>query len=264
MEVTVYGPTRSLHSGHYGNWAPVPGQLLAELLASMKDSTGTVLVEGFYDTVEPIGAAEREALARLPNYDTELMRELGLTRTEGAPASLAERLLLPSLTIRGLESGNVGALTRNVIPSTATAALGVRLVKGNDPDAMLDLVEAHIREQGYHIVRGDPDIETRLQHSRIAKVVRRGGYPAARTPMDQPVVEDIIAAARRASGDDLVLLPTLGGSLPLYLFTDRFDAAALVVPVANHDDNQHAPDENLRIGNLWYAIDLYGAVLTMP
>jgi acetylornithine deacetylase/succinyl-diaminopimelate desuccinylase-like protein len=264
MEVTVYGPTRSLHSGHYGNWAPVPGQLLAELLASMKDSTGTVLVEGFYDTVEPIGAAEREALARLPDYDTELMRELGLTRTEGAPASLAERLLLPSLTIRGLESGNVGALTRNVIPSTATAALGVRLVKGNDPDAMLDLVEAHIREQGYHIVRGDPDIETRLQHSRIAKVVRRGGYPAARTPMDQPVVEDIIAAARRASGDDLVLLPTLGGSLPLYLFTDRFDAAALVVPVANHDDNQHAPDENLRIGNLWYAIDLYGAVLTMP
>lgn len=264
MEITVYGPTRPLHSGHYGNWAPVPGQLLAELLASMKDSTGTVLVEGFYDSVEPVGAAERAALSRLPDYDVELRRELGLARTEGAPASLAERLLLPSLTVRGLESGNVGALTRNVIPATATAALGVRLVKGNDPDAMLDLVEMHIRKQGYYIVRDDPDIETRLQHPRIAKVVRRGGYPAARTPMDRPVVEDVVAAARRASGDDLVLLPTLGGSLPLYLFTDRFDTAALVVPVANHDDNQHAPDENLRIGNLWYAIDLYGAVLTMP
>lgn len=264
LEVTVYGATRSLHSGHYGNWAPVPGQMLAELLASMKDERGTVLIDGFYDSVEPIGPAERDALARLPAYDEELKRELGLSWTEGAPATLAERLLLPSLTVRGLESGNVGALTRNVIPSTATAALGVRLVKGNDPDAMLDLVEAHIRQQGFHIVRDEPDQATRLAHAKLAKVTREGGYPAARTPMDLPIVQRLIAAARRASGRELLLMPGLGGSLPLYLFTDLLDAAAVVVPVANHDDNQHAPDENLRVGNLWYAIDLFGALLTMP
>ena len=264
MQVTVYGPVRSLHSGHYGGWAPVPGQMLAELLASMKDSTGAVLVEGFYDSVEPVGAAEREALARLPDWDAELMRELGLLRTEGAPASLEQRLLLPSLTVRGLASGNVGALTRNVIPATATAALGIRLVKGNDPDRMLDLLEEHIRAQGYHIVRHDPDHATRLRYPRIAKVEREHGYRAVRTPMAGPIVAAVVGAARRAAEGDLVLLPTLGGSLPLYLFTDRFDAAVLVVPVANHDDNQHAPDENLRIGNLWYAVDLYGTVLTMP
>jgi acetylornithine deacetylase/succinyl-diaminopimelate desuccinylase-like protein len=264
MQVTVYGPARSLHSGHYGGWAPVPGQMLAQLLASMKDSTGAVLVEGFYDSVEPVGAAERTALARLPDWDAELMRELGLVRTEGAPASLEQRLLLPSLTVRGLASGNVGALTRNVIPATATAALGIRLVKGNDPDRMLDLLEEHIRGQGYHIVRDDPDHATRLRHSRIAKVEREHGYRAVRTPMDGPIVAAVVGAARHAAEGDLVLLPTLGGSLPLYLFTDRFGAAVLVVPVANHDDNQHAPDENLRIGNLWYAVDLYGAVLTMP
>ncbi len=263
LQLTVYGPARSLHSGHYGNWAPVPGQMLAALIASMKDSTGKILVDGFYDSVEPIGDAEREALARLPDYDAELKRELGLVHTEGEPASLAERLLLPSLTIRGLQSGNVGALTQNVIPATATAAIGIRLVKGNDPGAMLHLVEAHIRRQGYHIVREDPDHDTRLTYDRIAKVEREGGYPASRTAMDAPVVAEIVEAARAVSGGDLTLLPSLGGSLPLYLFTELFDAAAVIVPVANHDNNQHAPDENLRVANLWYAIDLFGALLTM-
>ena len=264
MEVTVYGPTRPLHSGHYGNWAPVPGQMLAELLATMKDADGNVLVEGFYDTVEPIGDAERAALAALPSYDEELKEELGLVRTEGAGQSLAERLLLPSLTVRGLSSGNVGSLARNVIPATATATLGIRLVKGNDPQHMRELVEAHIQRQGYHIVREDPDHATRLTYPKIAKITGGGGYRASRTAMDVPVVQEVVGAVRAAAGDDLVLFPALGGSLPLYLFTEVMGKPALIVPIANHDDNQHAPDENLRIANLWYGIDLYAALFTMP
>jgi acetylornithine deacetylase/succinyl-diaminopimelate desuccinylase-like protein len=264
LEVTVYGPIHGLHSGHYGNWAPVPGRLLAQLLATMWDADGRVLVPGFYDSDAPIGEAERAALARLPNDDDALRRALGLAHTEGEPATLAERLMLPALTVLGLQSANVGPLATNVIPATATATLGVRLVKGNDPERMLDLIEAHIRRQGYVIVREDPDLETRLAHPLIAKVRRDHGYPAARTDMNQPIVQDIIAAARRASGDDVVLMPGMGGSLPLYLFTDVLGKPAVVVPVANYDDNQHAPDENLRVGNLWYAIDLFGALLTMP
>jgi len=263
LEITVYGANRSLHSGHYGNWAPVPGELLARLLASMEDDAGRVLIPGFYDTVEPLGEAERAALARLPAYDAELRRELGLARTEAEPATLAERLLLPGVTVQGLASGDVGPGARNVIPETATVNLGLRLVKGNDPDRMLDLVEAHIRAQGFHIGRDEPDDSTRLRYPRLARVVRLGGYPAARAPMDAPIVRDVVAAAGRVSGEDLVLLPGMGGSLPLYLFTGG-GAQVLVVPVANYDDNQHASDENLRIGNLWYAIDLYGALLTMP
>jgi acetylornithine deacetylase/succinyl-diaminopimelate desuccinylase-like protein len=264
LEITVYGPTHGLHSGHYGNWAPVPGRLLAQLLATMWDADGRVLVRGFYDDDAPIGDAERAALARLPNYDDVLRRELGLAHTEGEPETLAERLMLPALTVLGLRSANVGALATNVIPATAIATLGVRLVKGNDPEKMLDLIEAHIRREGYFIVREDPDLETRLAHPLIAKVQRDHGYPAARTDMNQPIVRDVIAAARRASGEDVVLMPGMGGSLPLYLFTDMLGKPAVVVPVANYDDNQHAPDENLRIGNLWYAIDLLGALLTMP
>jgi acetylornithine deacetylase/succinyl-diaminopimelate desuccinylase-like protein len=231
----------------------------------MKDDEGQVLVEGFYDTVEPLGEAELEALRNLPDYDADLARELGLARTEGAPQTLAERLLLPSLTIRGLSSGNTGALARNVIPSTATAAMGIRLVKGNEPRHMRELVEAHIRKQGFHIVREDPDMDTRLRYPKIAMIRGGGGYPAARSPMDLPILQEVVAAARRAAGNqDVVLSPGSGGSLPLYLFTDRLNKPILMVPIANHDDLQHAPDENLRIWNLWYGIDLYAQLFTMP
>jgi acetylornithine deacetylase/succinyl-diaminopimelate desuccinylase-like protein len=172
--------------------------------------------------------------------------------------------LLPALTVKGLESGNVGAKARNVIPASATAALGIRLVKGNDPQAMLDLVEAHIEKQGFHIVREEPDHATRLQYPKIARVTRGGGYPAARTPMDLPIAQTIVAAMTEAAGEAPILVPALGGSLPLYLFTDVLGKPALIVPIANHDDNQHAPDENLRLANLFYGIDLYAALLTMP
>ena len=270
MQVTVYGAVRNLHSGHYGNWAPDTPLVLADLLRSMKDPyTGEVLVEGFYDTVEPLGAEERAALAALPAYDEELKKELGMLWSEGEPATLAERLMLPSLTIRGMTAANTGALATNVVPNEATAALGIRLVKGNDPAHMRGLVEAHIRKQGYHIVREDPDMETRLRYEKIAKVTGGGGYPAARSSMSHPRIQEVIAAAGaaadRAFGEgSLVLTPALGGSLPLYLFTDVLERPFVRFPVANHDNNQEAADKNLRIANLWYAIDLYAALLTMP
>ena len=262
LEVTVYGPNRSLHSGHYGNWAPVPGQMISTLIASMKDPDGNVIIEGFYDDVAPLTTREIEALASAPDVDAALKRELGLNDTEGSE-SLYERLLYPSLTIKGISTGNVGQEARNVIPSTATASLGIRLVKGCDPEKMVDLVETHIRKQGYHIVTEDPDQATRLKYPKIAKVTRGGGYPAARTSMDVPITQKIVNATRKVVGEELVLLPTLGGSLPLYLFTDVLQKPAIIVPIANHDNNQHAADENLRLANLWYGIELMGAIMTM-
>ena len=269
MEVTVYGATRNLHSGHYGNWAPDTGNILARLLASMKDEHGQVLVEGWYDTAEPLGDEERAALAAMPDWDRELMRELGIVRTEGAPQSLPERLLVPALNVRGITSGNTGSLARNVIPSTAVAALGIRLVLGNESGHLRQLIVDHIRAQGFHVVSEDPDMETRLRYPLIAKVTGGGGSPAARTSMANPFAQSVMAAASlaadRAFGPgSLVVAPGMGGTLPLTPFTEFLGKPAIVVPVANHDNNQHAPDENLRIANLWYAIDLYAALLTMP
>ncbi|MBT7525368.1 MAG: M20/M25/M40 family metallo-hydrolase, partial [Candidatus Marinimicrobia bacterium] len=265
MEITVYGAARSLHSGHYGNWAPVPGQIIANLISSMKDANGKVLVNGFYDTVEPLSEFERLELSKIPDVDQQLKKELGLVYTEGEGRSINERLLLPSLTIKGLSSGNVGKKARNVIPNSATAAIGVRLVKGNDPEDMLDKIEAHIKSQGFHIVYETPDLNTRRNYSKIVRVDRRGsGYIASRTSMEDPNAKSIINAVKEYIGDDLILMPALGGSLPLYLFTDYLKKPAIIIPIANHDNNQHAPNENLRIANLWYGIDLMGVIMTMP
>jgi len=269
MEVTVYGATRNLHSGHYGNWAPDTGNILARLLASMKDERGQVLVEGWYDTVEPIGEEEQRALAAMPDWDSERMRELGIVRTEGAPQSLPERLMVPALNVRGITSGNTGALARNVIPNTAVAALGIRLVLGNESAHLRQLIVDHIEAQGFHVVSEDPDMATRLQYPLIAKVTGGGGSQAARTSMANPFAQSIVAAAGAAAdrafgAGSLVIAPGMGGTLPLTPFTELLGKPAIVVPVANHDNNQHAPDENLRIANLWYAIDLYAALLTMP
>ena len=269
MEVTVYGASRNLHSGHYGNWAPDTGIILSRLLTSMKDENGRVLVEGWYDSADPIGDEERAALAAMPDWDGELKRELGIVRTEGEPESLPERLMVPALNIRGITSGNTGALARNVIPNTAVAALGIRLVKGNETAHLRQLIVGHIERQGFHVVSEDPDMATRLRYPLIAKVTGGGGSPAARTSMADPFAQSVMAAASAAADrafgpGSLVVAPGMGGTLPLTPFTDLLGKPAIIVPVANHDNNQHAPDENLRIANLWYAIDLYAQLLTMP
>ena len=269
MEVTVYGAARNLHSGHYGNWAPDTGVILSRLLVSMKDEAGRVLVDGWYDTAEPIGEEERAALAAMPAWDEQLKRELGIVRSEGEPESLPERLMVPALNIRGITSGNTGALARNVIPNTAIAALGIRLVKGNDPAHLRQLIVDHIQREGFHVVSQDPDMETRRSYPLIAKVTGGGGSRAARTSMTNPFAQSVMAAASMAASQafgegSLVVAPGMGGTLPITPFTEILQKPAIIVPVANHDNNQHAPDENLRIANLWYAIDLYAQLLTMP
>ena len=262
LEVTVYGPNRGLHSGHYGNWAPGPGWRLANLLASMKDEKDRVRIKDFYRSTIPLTSAEKEAINNAPSVDENLREVFGLAATEVKNAPLAERISLPALNLKGLKSAETGAKAKNSIPPEATASIGVRLVNGNDPDAMLDLVEAHIARQGYHIVRDDPDAALRMEHPLIAKVTREGGYRAVKSNMEDPAVAPLVDALKMAA-PDLILTPTLGGSLPLYIFEDASDAPIVILPLANYDNNQHAPDENLRIGNLFYGIDAYAAVLTM-
>jgi len=266
MELTVYGASRPLHSGHYGNYAPVPGQLLANLLATMKDDDGKVLIDGFYDSVEPISDFEKEQLSKVPDIDKLLREDLEIADPEGNNETIFERLLLPSLTVRGLYSGNVGSLARNVIPNIAVANLGMRLVKGNDPEHMMDLVEAHIRKQGWHIVYDEPDRDTRMNFKKIIKVSRdKDGTPAAKVSMDDPALLPIVNAVKAFTGDKLVLLPSEGGSNGTFnAIFDGLKEPGISVNIANHDNNQHAENENIRIGNLFYGIDLMSVLLTVP
>ncbi|MEP7013090.1 MAG: M20/M25/M40 family metallo-hydrolase [Acidobacteriota bacterium] len=263
FELTVYGARRELHSGHYGNWAPNPAFDLARLLTSMKDADGRVLVADFEQGMEPVGDLERQALADAPPIDDDLKRELWLGRTERSPERLEEAILHPSLNVRGLASAAVGDAARNVVPDRATAAIDIRLVKGLDPKTMVDRVIAHVRAQGYFVTENEPTPEERTSHPHVARVAREeGGYRAIRTRMDLPEAKRVVVALEAAHGR-IVRLPTLGGSLPLAAFDDVLKVPLLIVPIANHDDNQHTHDENLRLQNLWDGIETFAALFTM-
>lgn len=261
MEVTVYGPVRPLHSGHYGNWAPNPALMLAELLASMKDETGRVTIAGFYDDVVALTDAERAAIAAVPAPDAAMRNELGLGWTEGGGATLTELINLPSLNINGMHSADVGANSRNVIPTIATAALDLRLVLGNTPDRQVQRIVDHIRTQGYEVLDRAPTMEERRRFPRLATVTREAGYPAERTRLDDPLAQSL-ARVMRADGRS-VLLPSVGGSLPLYLIREGLGVSNVVVGLWNHDNNQHAENENVRIGNLMNGIVTVAGILTM-
>ncbi len=263
VDITVYGPQRPLHSGHYGNWAPNPAMLLARLLASMKDARGRVLIAGFYDDVEPLGNDERRALADAPQMDDEIKTALGFAQAEGAGKSLLELLNEPSLNIDGLSSAEVGTQARNVIPTTATATLDLRLVRGNDYQRQIERLVTHIRGQGFHVTTAEPSAAERRQHPLIARVTPRGGYNAERTRMDLPISLSVVEAVQAASAQPIVRLPTLGGSLPLYILRQQLGAPSITVPLANYDNNQHAENENLRLQNLWDGIEIAAAIMTM-
>ena len=264
VDLTVYGAKRPLHSGHYGNWAPNPAMLLARLLASMKDDTGRVTINGWYDGVEPLGEAEKKAIAEAPAYDDELRTQLGFARAEGAGKSLLELINQPSLNINGISSGDVGALARNVIPTTASAVLDLRLVKGTDHHRQVQRLIDHVRRQGFYVIDRDPTDDERKQHPLIAKMVARsGGYNAERTRMDIPISVATVTAVQQTSPQPIVRLPTAGGSLPLSIITDRLRTVTITVPIANYDNNQHAENENIRLQNLWDGIETMAAVMTM-
>lgn len=263
VDVTVYGATRPLHSGHYGNWAPNPGWLLARLLASMKDEKGRVTIRGFYDDMRPLTTQEKKAISEMPPVGNQLKEELHFVSEEMPGVDLGEAIMMPSLNINGMQSGNVGAKASNVIPTTASAVLDLRMVPGNDYKRQQERVVNHIREQGYYVTEEEPTDAERKIFSRIARVKLSGGYNAQRTPMDLPVVQEVIEAVKSTTSDKVVLIPTMGGSLPLFLFEKHLKATTITVPVANHDNNQHAENENIRIRNLWNGIETMAAIMTM-
>ncbi len=263
VDITVYGANRALHSGHYGNWSPNPAMRLARLLAGMKDDRGRVLVEGFYDGAVPLGDDEKKAIRDMPQTDSELMREYGLADTDGSGRTLVELINEPSLNIDGLRSEDVGRLSRTVIPSEARATIDMRLVKGIEPRQQVERLIAHIRKQGYFVAPEEPTPEIRLKHPLIARVVSEEGYPAVRTSMSLPIVKKVIAAVENATGKSPLMLPTIGGSGPLWAIDVATKAPQVGVPTVNHDNNQHSSNENLRIQNLWDGIEIFAALMTL-
>lgn len=258
-QITAFGPNRPLHSGHYGNWAPNPIVELAGLIAKMRTTEGEITIPHFYDPVRPLTEAETNALKNLPNLDAQLKNEFGLGRSEGRDA-LPEQIMKPALNLDRIEGGGTGPNPANAVPSSATAYIDFRMVPNQTPEVVREQVESYLRQLGYFIVHLPPAPEERLHHPHLLQVTWGPGYPPQRTPIDAPVSQAFIAAEKAVTGNTLVIMPTLGGSTPSFLFEQQFKAPVILLPIANFDNNQHAANENIRVEYLMNGIRVYTAV----
>jgi acetylornithine deacetylase/succinyl-diaminopimelate desuccinylase-like protein len=261
LELTVYGPVKSPHDGHYGNWVPNPAARLAHLLAGLRDEQGRITIPGFHDHVVPPSEAEKRAVAEIPDLEPVLRGEFQLGGVEGGGERLDATLLRPALNIRGLQAAAVGTRATNSIPTEARASIDFRLVPAQTPASVRAAFEGHLRSLGWTIVEQEPDSAARVAHPHLVRLAWSGGYPAARTPLDAPLALEM-AGLLGAIGRDPVRTPTLGGSVPFHLFQQPRGTPVIILPIANHDDNQHAPNENLRLQNLWDGIEVFAALFS--
>ena len=262
VTLTVYGARGDLHSGNYGNWAPDPSMRLAKLLATMKDDAGRVRIKDFYRDVRPLTPTERAALEAAPNVEDRLAREFGVARPERPDERLEVKLNQPTLSV--LELSTSGISGRSAIPGSATARIEVRMVKDLVPETQNALITEHVRAQGYYVVSGrEPTDEERRIHALIARVDPRRGSAASRVSMDDPKAQAVVKALTMR-GVPPVQLPTLGGGLPFGTFSDQYGMPTVGVSIVNFDNNQHGPDENLRLQNLWEGIEMLAALMTLP
>jgi acetylornithine deacetylase/succinyl-diaminopimelate desuccinylase-like protein len=260
ITLTVFGPRVPQHSGHYGNYAPNPAVRLSQLIASMKDDEGKVTISGFYDgiTIDP---DTRKILAAVPDDEAFIQEKIGIAKPDGVGRNYQEAIQYPSLNVRGMRSAWVGNESRTIVPATATAEIDVRLVKESDPDRLIQLIRHHIEQQGYHLLDREPTDEERRKYSKLAYFDASIFYRAFRTPVYSEAGQWLSSALKRAHGKEPVKIRTSGGSIPISPFVVTLDVPAVMVPTVNMDNNQHSPNENLRIGNYVEGIKTMIAIL---
>lgn len=264
VTLTVYGPRVPQHSGHWGNYVPNPALRLAQVLASMKDADGRVTVPGFYDGVE-IDAATRRVLDAVPEDVPALHRRLGIASPDAVARSPQEAIQYPSLNVRGLQSAWVGSDARTVVPADAVAEIDVRLVRESDPDRLLGLMRRHVEGLGYHVISGrGPTDDERARFARLIRFDATVSYRAFRTDVDSPTGRWLGRALERSTGEKPVVLRTLGGSVPIAPFVEALALPAVQVGTVNPDNNQHSPNENLRVFDFLRGIRMMAAILVEP
>jgi len=263
LDLTVYTAKGGMHSGNYGNWMPDANVRLSQLISSMVDLSGKVVIDGFYSDVLPFSKSALAMIQAVPDNSAQMQNDLGIGSTDGAASSLQEGLNLPTFSIHTMKGGEIGG----VIAASSSAQIAMRLVKENDPKVMSERVIEHIKKQGYFVVDKDPTVEILASHPRTIKVIapaltRKGGGGAWRTDTENPEAIFVTDAMRAAWGPDIVRLRTLGGGVPASPFIDAYHVPTLGICIANYDDNQHTDNENLRIGNLWDGAVTLAALMT--
>ncbi|MCL6268001.1 M20/M25/M40 family metallo-hydrolase [Flagellimonas myxillae] len=261
MTLTTYGPIKPQHSGHYGNYAPNPGFQLAQLLSGMKDADGRVTIPGYYDGIE-LDENILEVLKSVPDSDEDIANKLQFKTSEKVGSFYQESLQYPSLNIRGLGSGWVGPQSRTIVPASATAELDLRLVPESDGTRLKNLVKRYISDQGYHVLDHIPSKLERRSHDKIVTVIEGSVTDAFRTDLDNPYGNFLVETLQNTFGKDVVRWRIMGGTVPIAPFINELKIPAFLVPMVNPDNNQHSPNENLKIGQLAYGIEALYAILS--
>ena len=260
VNFTVYGPVKPQHSGHYGNYAPNPIFRMAKLLSSMKDDEGRVLIDGFYDGID-LDEDTKSLLSKVPDDPAAIHDLLQINKPEQVGSNYQESLQYPSFNARGIQSGWVGAKARTIVPDIATVAIDIRLVPESDPQKLVAAIKAHITKQGYHIVDHEPTKEERMTHPKILFFHNARATMPFRTDVKSTTgiwLENIV---KKEFKEDPVKVRIMGGTVPIAAFINELGIPAVIVPMVNPDNNQHSPNENLRIGHLQYAMRMFGAIL---
>ena len=263
IQLKVQGPKFPQHSGHYGNYVPNPAVRLSQLIASMKDDNGKVTIPGYYDGVT-ISEEARSIMSAVPDDEDKIRRSIGFSKPDQVANTYQESIQYPSLNVRGMKSGWVEKEVRTIIPSFALAEIDVRLVKETDPKRMVKLIKNHIKSEGYYIIDRDPTDSERAKHNKIITFNHRIGYLAFRTPVNSEIADWLRAALINGFGEEPIIKRTSGGSVPISPFVNTLNVPAVTVPTVNPDNNQHSPNENLRVGNLIESIRTHVALLIQP
>jgi acetylornithine deacetylase/succinyl-diaminopimelate desuccinylase-like protein len=258
--LVAYGPQVAQHSGHYGNFVPNPTFDLSRILASLKSPEGVVTIRGFYDGVT-LSEEDRVILAKVPDDEDRILAGMGLSRSDAVAPTLQEALQYPSLNVRGMSAGWVGKQARTIIPPAATAELDIRLVRESDPERLIALLRAHIESLGYTVLNRAPTAEERRRRPRIVSLDYELSYGAFRSDMDSAAGLMARSGLERLYGEEPILIRTMGGSIPIAPIIEALDVPAAIVPTVNIDNNQHSPDENLRLGNFVEGIAMLMSVL---
>ncbi len=261
ITLTTFGPRVPVHSGNYGNYTPNPALRLSSLLGSMKDESGKVTIPGFYDGVI-ITDEEKKILQQVPDDPNEINAFLGIAKPDNVGNNFQEALQYPTLNIRGLNSLFIGDKARTLIPATATAEIDIRLVLSSNPDRLIDLVRKHVESQGYYIVAKEPTEEERMKYPRIAAMKSSISYGAFQTPFNSECGVWLSKAMVKAFGKEPIKIRTAGGSIPISPFVITLGIPAVAVPTVNPDNNQHAENENIRVGNYIDAVKTFLAIMT--
>ena len=263
VTLTLFGPTFPLHSGHYGNYAPNPALRLSKLLASMKNDEGRVTIPGYYDGIT-IDNETKKILASVPDSEKELMVKLGIGETDRVGQTYQESLQYPSLNIRGMASAWIGSEARTIVPSTAIAEIDMRLVVESDGKRLQELVRGHVEAQGYYITDRKPNSRERIQYRKICQFETGGVTKAFRTDFNSDLGKWVYHAVKQTFEKDPIRVRTMGGTLPTSPFINTLDVPAVIVPLVNSDNNQHSPNENLRLGNYFDGSKTIYGLLSTP